>query len=144
MSMTSSARDPQSNTITELRPDECLTLLADTPIGRVAWTGPEGPQIIPMTIALHNGAVIFRTVAYSALGRVVDGATLAVEADEIDRGTRTGWSVLVVGRADTVPDSAELAELWRRGGPEPWAPGVRTLFVRVSPERVTGRRISGR
>lgn len=67
-----------------------------------------------------------------------------MESDDIDRGSHTGWSVLVVGPADTVPDSAELAELWRSGGPEPWAPGVRTMFVRVTPERVTGRRTPGR
>jgi hypothetical protein len=142
--MTTSPRASQGTTITELPPDECLALLQDSPIGRVAWTGPDGPQIIPMTIAVHDGAVIFRTIAYSAFGRVVDGTTLAVETDDIDRTTCTGWSVLVVGPADTVPDSAELAALWRRGGPEPWAPGVRTMFVRVTPHRVTGRRISSR
>jgi hypothetical protein len=28
-----------------------------------------------------------------------------------------------------------------RAGVEPWAPGIRELFVRIVPARVTGRRI---
>jgi nitroimidazol reductase NimA-like FMN-containing flavoprotein (pyridoxamine 5'-phosphate oxidase superfamily) len=129
------------NAIHELGVEECLELLAASTIGRVAWCGPDGPQVAPMTIGMHEGTVVFRTVAYSALARAVRGATVAVEVDEIDHETRTGWSVVAVGRADTVAEPTELAELWQRGGPEPWAPGVRTLFVRVVPHRVTGRRI---
>ena len=133
-----------SNVIRDLAVDECLDLLMRSSVGRVAWCGPDGPQVVPMTIAMHNGAVVFRTVAYSALARAVRGATLAVEVDELDPASRTGWSVLAVGHAETVAEPHDLAELWRNGGPEPWAPGVRTLFVRVVPRRITGRRISPR
>jgi uncharacterized protein len=137
--------DTQSgNIIHELAVEECLDLLAASTIGRVAWCGPDGPQVVPMTIGMHQGTIVFRTVAYGALARAVRRATVAVEVDEIDHATRTGWSVVAIGPADTVAEPAELARLWQCGGPEPWAPGVRTLFVRVVPRRVTGRRIEAR
>jgi uncharacterized protein len=136
---------PQSgNDIHVLAVDECLDLLAASPIGRVAWCGPDGPRVLPMTIGVHEGSVVFRTVAYSALARAVRGATVAVEVDDIDHVTGTGWSVVAVGAADTVTEPSELARLWQYGSPEPWAPGVRTLFVRVVPRLVTGRRIEAR
>jgi len=132
------------NGLRELQVDECLDLLAQSSIARIAWCGADGPRIVPVTIALHDGAVVFRTMAYSALAGAARGSTLAVEVDGFDLATRTGWSVVAVGSADTVADPAELVELWRQDGPEPWAPGVRTLFVRVVPHRITGRRIAHR
>jgi uncharacterized protein len=135
---------PSGTTIRELPVEECFDLLAISTIGRVAWCGPDGPEVAPMTIGMHQGTIVFRTVAYGALARAVRGATVAVEVDGIDHATRTGWSVVAVGPADTVAEPAELAGLWQHGGPEPWAPGVRTLFMRVVPRRVTGRRIEAR
>jgi nitroimidazol reductase NimA-like FMN-containing flavoprotein (pyridoxamine 5'-phosphate oxidase superfamily) len=132
------------NTFRELDSKRCLELLARSPIGRVAWCGPDGPQIVPVTISLHEGTIVFRTAAYSALARAADGSVFAVEVDDFDPFTRTGWSVVVAGPACAVGEPDELVELWRRDGPEPWAPGVRTLFVRITPRRVTGRQIARR
>jgi len=132
------------NSFRELHVDECLELLADSSIARIAWCSADGPRVVPVTIALHDGSVVFRTTAYSALAHAARGSTLAVEVDGFDLATRTGWSVVAVGTADTVADPRDLVELWRQDGPEPWAPGVRTLFVRVVPRRITGRRIAHR
>jgi uncharacterized protein len=147
--MTTQPESPSTraeNTIRELPPDECLELLSASTVGRVAWCAPDGPQIVPVNIRVHDGTVVFSTVAYSALARAVRGATVAVEVDEIDHDARSGWSVVAVGPAEAVAEPAELSGVWsgvwQRGGPEPWAPGVRTLFVRVTPRAITGRRIA--
>jgi nitroimidazol reductase NimA-like FMN-containing flavoprotein (pyridoxamine 5'-phosphate oxidase superfamily) len=133
------------NTIREIPVEECLQLLAASTIGRVAWCTPNGPQIIPVNIRVHEGTVVFRTAAYSALAQAVHGATVAVEVDEINDATRSGWSVVAVGAAEAVSEPSELSGMWsgvwQRGGPDPWAPGVRTLFIRVTPRSMTGRRI---
>ena len=81
-----------ANSIREIPVEECLDLLAASRIGRVAWCGPDGPQIVPMNIQLLEGTVVFRTAAYSALAQAVRGATVAVEVDEISDATRSGWS----------------------------------------------------
>jgi uncharacterized protein len=107
---------------------------------------PDGPQVVPMNVRVHEGTVVFRTAAYSALAQAVRGATVAVEVDDIDHDTHNGWSVLAIGPAETVAEPAELAGVWsgvwQRGGPDPWAPGVRTMFAQVVPHRVTGRRVA--
>ena len=53
--------------------------------------------------------------------------------------SRTGWSVVVVGRAQAVAEPRELVQLWTVDGLTPWAEGVRTLFIEVTPRKITGR-----
>jgi hypothetical protein len=40
-----------------------------------------------------------------------------------------------------IDDVDETIALKRGGRLEPWAPGSRTMFVRITPAKVTGRRI---
>jgi nitroimidazol reductase NimA-like FMN-containing flavoprotein (pyridoxamine 5'-phosphate oxidase superfamily) len=50
-----------------------------------------------------------------------------------------GWSVLVTGRVRRVsPDELHQLETF---GIEPWAGGERTVYLRLEPREVTGRRI---
>ena len=64
---------------------------------------------------------------------------VAFEIDEIDVAGRQGWSVLIQGPAHHVSgDERASAE---RAGVEPWPAGDRELFIRIVPNRVTGRRI---
>ncbi len=64
---------------------------------------------------------------------------MAFEVDEFDDYTQSGWSVLVRGVASFVAAD----ELARDEGlrPFPWADGVRTLIVRITPVSVSGRRL---
>ncbi len=55
--------------------------------------------------------------------------------------TREGWSILVLGAAHHVDSAAELAAV-RETGVQPWPGGEKDLFIRIVPDRVTGRRIS--
>lgn len=54
---------------------------------------------------------------------------------------RRGWSVLVVGRAATIDDPDDLAQMRPNQRLEPWAPGSRNLFIRITPRQVAGRHI---
>ena len=70
-------------------------------------------------------------------------AVVAFQADDLDLGLRSGWSVTVVGRCDEVTDTADLARLDKLGL-ESWAPGTRNHFIRIEPGIVTGRRLISR
>jgi nitroimidazol reductase NimA-like FMN-containing flavoprotein (pyridoxamine 5'-phosphate oxidase superfamily) len=122
-----------------LEPDECLRLLSSARVGRVGFTGPDGPQVLPVNYTLLDGAIIVRTDLYSTIADGTRGTVVAFEVDELDDRLQSGWSVLAVGEADHVEDRAEMADLFRRAG-EPWAPGSRPLVARIVPGRVTGRR----
>jgi nitroimidazol reductase NimA-like FMN-containing flavoprotein (pyridoxamine 5'-phosphate oxidase superfamily) len=125
----------------ELTERECLALVGQRHLGRLAVCGPDGPLVLPVTYLLHGGAVVFRTAPGGTLAEAGRGRAVAFEVDAVDEGTRTGWSVLVRGVATAVEDPDELARL--RALPlVPWAPGVRDRYVRVQPAAVSGRRIA--
>ncbi|MER6671835.1 pyridoxamine 5'-phosphate oxidase family protein [Streptomyces sp. NPDC000983] len=127
----------------ELRRPECLRLLARAPIGRIVHTRHALPAVLPVNFSLEDGgAVLLRTAADSELVRAVDGAVVAFEADEIDAGARSAWSVVVTGPASVIRDPAETA-LLRRTGPRSWAPSPQEVFIRIAPELVTGRELVG-
>ena len=141
MSSTGSAGAARRGPFEELSRDECLRLFQTKTVGRVAFSAPSGPQIFPVNYAISNETVVFRTAAYSSLAANLSNTRAAFEVDDIDDYQHAGWSVLAVGLAALVDDPDELVDLWRDDAPEPWAAGLRTLFVRITPDQITGRRV---
>jgi uncharacterized protein len=90
---------------------------------------------------MHAETLVVRIDAESKLGSALRDAPVSFEIDGIDQLQRTGWSVIVSGRALQVVDPSELDEL-HQTPLLPWAPGDRSQYVRITPESVTGRRIS--
>ena len=127
---------PGERELVELERDECLSLLALEVVGRLATgAGDEAPDVVPVNYALHEGAPIFRTHDGTALERLRHGP-VSFQVDRFDWFHHTGWSVLVQGVAEVIePEELEGLEL------ECWVPGRQTRFVRISPTRITGRRI---
>ncbi|WP_246144835.1 helix-turn-helix domain-containing protein [Actinacidiphila oryziradicis] len=127
----------------ELDPQECRARLSTHGVGRVAVSTPHGPAIVPVNYAVVDGAVVFRT-APDAAPALAAGTEAAFEVDHIDEALSQGWSVLVVGRAEHVTDPAAIQHLADEARTGPWAGGDRELWVRIAPERITGRRIQVR
>jgi nitroimidazol reductase NimA-like FMN-containing flavoprotein (pyridoxamine 5'-phosphate oxidase superfamily) len=124
--------------VRDLDPRECWELLAAHEVGRVGYADDVGPAVVPVTYVVEDGSVVFRVAPYSTLGRHIPGTLVAFEVDELDDFARTGWSVLLRGRAEVIhPD--ELPDLTER--PEPWAEGRRPLHLRLVADHVTGRRL---
>jgi nitroimidazol reductase NimA-like FMN-containing flavoprotein (pyridoxamine 5'-phosphate oxidase superfamily) len=132
-----------ANRMEDLTENACLELPRDHHFGRVAFVelGDGPPVIMPVNYLMHGETVVFRTDPNSRLGGALRSATAAFEIDGIDERERTGWSVVVSGRAEAVVDPEELEEL-RQTPLLPWAPGDRSQYVRITPELVTGRCIS--
>jgi nitroimidazol reductase NimA-like FMN-containing flavoprotein (pyridoxamine 5'-phosphate oxidase superfamily) len=131
--------------IEELDEAESLRLISAGGIGRIAYMSRFGPAVLPVNYKWHDGAVVFRTTRHSRLdedlqtGIAGGDYKVAFEIDEIDVPGRQGWSVLIQGPAHHVSEAErESAE---RAGVEPWPAGERELFMRIVPDRVTGRRI---
>ncbi|WP_225978148.1 pyridoxamine 5'-phosphate oxidase family protein [Gandjariella thermophila] len=119
---------------------ECLRLLGSVPIGRVVFSEHALPAAQPVGFALFDGAVVFRTATDSGLSAGVRGTVVAFEADEFDPVVGSGWSVLVVGTASEVRDPEQLRLI--SGLPlRCWVPGRQEHVIRVSIDRVTGRRV---
>jgi nitroimidazol reductase NimA-like FMN-containing flavoprotein (pyridoxamine 5'-phosphate oxidase superfamily) len=122
--------------------DECLRLLADAVIGRVAFQAAGTPQLLPVNFAADtDGTVVFRTDDSSVLTQV-GGRAAVFETDGFDRSTHTGWSVCVQGVAREItagddPAAGRLLEM----PVIPWAPGQRDRWFAIAPDQITGRRI---
>jgi nitroimidazol reductase NimA-like FMN-containing flavoprotein (pyridoxamine 5'-phosphate oxidase superfamily) len=123
-----------------LTEDEAMELLTATDIGRVGVSIGALPAIFPVNYRVIDGAIVFRTGAGSKLTAAAAGEVVAFEVDEHDRVNRSGWSVLVVGRAEVTHD-LDLVFKALDAALEPYADGLRPTIVRIDPTFVSGRRI---
>ena len=131
----------------ELGETECLRLIASGGIGRIGYSGRYGPTVMPVNYQLYDGTIVFRTTPDSATdedlrtGIANAEYKVAFEIDDFDTAARTGWSVLIQGSAHHVESEAERASV-ADAGVDPWPGGGRDLFLRITPIRITGRRVS--
>jgi uncharacterized protein len=125
----------------EILPFEvCLRLLASVPVGRVGFFADGEVVMLPVNHLLDGQDPVFRTARGSKLSAAEGQSLVAFEADDYDERTRSGWSVLVTGRAEVVYDEAEVQRLSRRGL-HPWASAVeRPFWIRIRATSVSGRR----
>lgn len=130
--------DPPAERIQTLDVSQCYELLGTDSVGRIVYTDGAMPAITPINYVLEGHHVVFRTAAGSRLARAVSGAVVAFEVDQLDRATRTGWSVVVTGVARAI---GEVSEQGRNAALTlaPWAGGKRDLAFSIAPGVVTGR-----
>lgn len=130
--------DSDSDRLQQLDVNRCYELLGTDNVGRIVYTDGAMPAITPINYVLDGHHVVFRTKAGSRLARAVDGAVVAFEVDQLDRSTRTGWSVVVTGVARALGEGSDQ----RRNAAltlAPWAGGRRDQSFAISPGVVTGR-----
>jgi nitroimidazol reductase NimA-like FMN-containing flavoprotein (pyridoxamine 5'-phosphate oxidase superfamily) len=125
----------------ELTRQECVQLLEGEALGRVAVTIGALPAVLPVNFDLLDDAIVFRTAEGTKLTAALVESVVAFEVDRADAETRSGWSVLVVGRAEEICDEATLRRA-RDLGLRSWATNIADHFVRIPLDIVTGRRIA--
>ena len=124
----------------ELTRSECFELLISEHVGRLAVVDDRGAVVVPVNFIVDCHMVVIRTSEGTKLDAASRGSWVAFEVGGIDAAAHTGWSVLVRGEAVEVTDPAELARLGKLPL-QPWAPGLRTRYIRILPAALTGRRI---
>lgn len=123
--------------------DECWSLLASTPVGRVAVLVDGRPEIYPVNMAVEDRTIVFRTDPGSKLRALDTHPEMCLEADGLDAEASSGWSVVLKGSANRITDADELA----RAEALPlrlWSIGDKAHWIRVRPDEVTGRRLRSR
>ncbi|MFF7453991.1 pyridoxamine 5'-phosphate oxidase family protein [Kitasatospora sp. NPDC008115] len=126
----------------ELGADTCLRLLGTVPVGRVVYTEHALPAVLPVSFeVVPDGRLLLAVRRGSATARGLDGTVVAFQADQLDPVTRTGWSVLVHGRADIVRDPEQIRRALR-SGLRPWVGDPDPMFVSLVPELISGRRLT--
>jgi uncharacterized protein len=126
----------------DLTPEECESLLASAPLGRLAVVVDGRPEIFPVVHVYDDRtrSVVFPSRAGTKLHGALHWPYVAFEVDALDADGDGGWSVLAVGRAELVTDAGEI-ERYRRDRRVTWAGHADAQWVRVVVEGLTGRRV---
>ena len=99
------------------------------------------PEVLPVNYLLDGETVLFRTTEGTVLTQAAF-KVVALKVDDVEEATHEGWSVLVQGVAQDVGNAIDAnSERMRRLSLVTWAPGVRHRWLRIKPDKVTGRRL---
>lgn len=136
-------KEPRPGHFSTIDPDECWNLLATTTVGRLGFASDDGIAVLPLNFIVFEEAIYVRTNTETVIARLAEGCDdVAFEVDHHEDMFQSGWSVLVRGStAEADADEAERAvhSSTRLG---PWAPGERSLVIKLNPRRIDGRHVS--
>lgn len=120
---------------------ECLRLLSQRTLGRIAFTFGALPYVLPVNFHLLNERILVRTHRGGRLDGALRDAVVAFEVDDVDQAGHAGWSIAVTGVATEITDPGEAERA--TGDPvERWPhPGSDSLIA-ISTEILTGRRLT--
>jgi nitroimidazol reductase NimA-like FMN-containing flavoprotein (pyridoxamine 5'-phosphate oxidase superfamily) len=123
-----------------LGPEECLRLLHEHHLGRLAVVIEGQPLIFPVNYAVTGHQIVFRTDAGTKL-LAAEGQRVAFEIDDSDPQYHDGWSVLVVGIAREERDATHMREL-EQLPLRPWIAGSKSHWMCIGGGAITGRRLT--
>ena len=108
----------------------------------VAVTKTHGPDAVQAAIdaGLHDVGENRVQEALPKMDAIQARRPLTLEADDLEPALRTAWSVIATGPAEIVTDPAEIQRL-KTLPLAPWVSSPKPFFVRLTPEKITGRRI---
>lgn len=120
--------------------EECLDLLVQHHLGRIAIVAGVQPLIFPVNYAYGDRVIAFRTRPGTKL-TVAPNAHVAFEIDDYDLSTGIGWSVVVQGVAYEITDAVDRqSQLARRLRVHTLAPGQRDHWIGIHPTHMSGQR----
>jgi nitroimidazol reductase NimA-like FMN-containing flavoprotein (pyridoxamine 5'-phosphate oxidase superfamily) len=119
--------------------DQCWDLLTAAVVGRLAIVVDGHPEIFPVNFVTERRSIVFRTAGGTKLWETARESAAAFEIDGYDADTQEAWSVMVRGTTSLVDSDMEQAAADALGL-EPWEPGDKSYYVRLSPQVLTGRR----
>lgn len=123
--------------------NECLRLLGSVPVGRLGFFADGEMVILPVNHVIDGQDPVFRTARGSKLSAAEGQNLVCFEADHYDEHTRTGWSVVVTGRAEVVYEESSVQRLSRHGL-HPWVTAVEHPFwIRIRATSFSGRQTPG-
>ena len=124
----------------EIPEAECLEILDQHSLGRIAVVVDGQPQIFPVNYALSGRIITFRTGSGTKLSNA-PGSKVCFEIDGYEPSAGAGWSVMVQGVAIDATDAFDDVS-WAARATAPWplAPGAKPFRIAIEPSKITGRR----
>jgi nitroimidazol reductase NimA-like FMN-containing flavoprotein (pyridoxamine 5'-phosphate oxidase superfamily) len=117
---------------------DCWRLLPQARVGRLAWTDPDGRvMIVPVNFAIDAHSVVIRSGDTSLLAAARASKRCGFQAEDLEPGLRSGWTVLVDGLLTVTDDEATAERLGRLV--DPWLRKPRPYVLVLTATQVTGR-----
>lgn len=124
--------------IERLTPDECWQLLGQTSVARLAVIVDRHPDIFPVNYVVDHGTIVFRTGIGTKFWSTMRDPC-AMEVDGFEAGSGKAWSVVARGQAQLILDQEEK-EAADALHLDPWQPGDKSHYLRLTLDAITGRR----
>lgn len=119
--------------------DDCWELLAAGIVGRLALIVDDHPEIFPVNYVLERRSIVFRSAGGTKLWGADAGRPAALEIDGYDSRNEEAWSVVARGETEVISSQEEKAAVDALHL-EPWQPGAKDNYIRLTPRALTGRR----
>ncbi len=119
--------------------DDCWELLAAGIVGRLALIVDNHPEIFPVNYVLERRSIVFRSAGGTKLWGAEAARPAALEIDGYDSRNEEAWSVVARGETDVISSQEEKAAADALHL-EPWQPGAKDNYIRLTPRALTGRR----
>lgn len=131
--------------LSDLTDAECAEFLALSWMGRLAVMVDDHPEIFPVNHAFDptTSNIAFPSRSGTKLHTALSAPWVAYEVDGFDGDDGSGWSVLVIGRAEELTDRRQIDRMVRLRKAQ-WALSEQSHWLLIRPFRVTGRRIEDR
>lgn len=126
--------------VEHLASDRCWQRLAGAAVGRLGVVVDSAPEIYPVNFVLDGQTVVFRSDPGSKLRALGRSPSVCFQVDGVDVTNRTGWSVLLKGRAEEIDGSDERRRM-EGLSLRFWGVGPKDRWIRIRPTEVSGRHI---
>ena len=124
------------NPVMVLSEDDSWELVAGVSMGRLVTRVGDVVDVVPINFVVDGGTLVFRTAPGAKLAGLTVNHSVVFEVDSFDEVG--GWSVVLRGTAHALETEAEVAAA--EALPlRPWVPTLKTVFVRIDVESVSGR-----
>ena len=117
---------------------ECVRLLSDVGLGRLAVSSRALPLVVPVGFAMDGDAIVAEVARGTELELAALGEVVGFQVDNLHENGHSGWTVMVTGLAEAVDDPVEETRLRRLFGDVDDREDTR--LVRISCELISGRR----
>jgi nitroimidazol reductase NimA-like FMN-containing flavoprotein (pyridoxamine 5'-phosphate oxidase superfamily) len=117
----------------------CWELLRGVELGRLAVVIDGRPEIFPVNHVVDHGTIVFRSAGGIKVDATIGHGAVAFEVDGYDVNKGEAWSVVVKGHGEEIRDVDEVVD----ASTLPLSPmqaSPKHRFIRITPEKVTGRR----
>ena len=120
-----------------LTDDTCWELLAEAEVGRVVFVDGDDIEVFPVNHSIGGRSILFRSAPGSKLELVAEHPHVAFEVD--GHSDDEAWSVIIWGLAERLgfDDEIELSGILSLVS---WSPDEKFNYVRITPDRMSGRR----